>query len=339
MDDETVQLGAYLRAHRDRLRPDEAGLPVTRGRRVLGLRRQEVAELAGISADYYLRLEQGKDRRPSVQVLSALARTFHLDPDGRDHLFRLAGQRGPRSSAPPADLDGLAAMVSAWSGVPALVVDRHQDLVVVNTLGRWFVPSGHGAGDNLLEALVDQAARTTDARLLRERETAVADATAALRFHGDPASPRLAALVRTLSVRSAVVRRVWDSQEARPRRAGTVTVDVATPTIDGAAADGATTDGAATAVTFRSQTLEVHGGAAFLTTFYGTPGSAAAAALRPAAAAAAFHPAAPAAPHPAAPAARHPAAPAVRDPAVDATARPGRRHEVADLRTGATLDA
>ncbi|WIB00420.1 helix-turn-helix domain-containing protein [Curtobacterium sp. MCBA15_012] len=301
--DETVQLGAYLRAHRDRLRPDQAGLPVTRGRRVLGLRRQEVAELAGISADYYLRLEQGKDRRPSVQVLSALARTFHLDPDGRDHLFRLAGQHGPRSSAPSADLEGLVAMVSAWSGVPAVVVDPHQDLVVVNALGRWFVPSGSDVGDNLLEALVDQVAHTTDPRLLREREIAVADATAALRFHGDPASPRLAALVRGLSARSAVVRRVWDSQEARPRRAGTVTVDVGTARTDGAAEGGAVTGSTATAVTFRSQTLEVHGGAAFLTTFYGTPGSPAAAALA----------------------------------AVDATARPGRRAEVSDPRVGATL--
>ncbi|MFI5935342.1 helix-turn-helix domain-containing protein [Actinoplanes sp. NPDC051494] len=99
-------LGAFLRARRDLVTPEQAGVPVLGVRRVPGLRREEVAMLAGISADYYLRLERGRDRSPSVQVLESLARVLHLDDTTRDHLLGLAGgvpagkrcRRAPRSS-------------------------------------------------------------------------------------------------------------------------------------------------------------------------------------------------------------------------------------------------
>jgi len=76
---EKNMLGDYLRARRELIQPESVGLPVTGVRRVAGLRREEVAMLAGISSDYYLRLEQGRDRNPSVQVLEALARVLGLD--------------------------------------------------------------------------------------------------------------------------------------------------------------------------------------------------------------------------------------------------------------------
>jgi transcriptional regulator with XRE-family HTH domain len=76
---EINMLGDYLRARRELVQPDSVGLPVNGVRRVAGLRREEVAMLAGISSDYYLRLEQGRDRNPSIQVLEALARVLRLD--------------------------------------------------------------------------------------------------------------------------------------------------------------------------------------------------------------------------------------------------------------------
>jgi len=281
----TTDLGAYLRARRDRLRPQDHGFETGRGRRVRGLRRQEVAELAGISADYYLRLEQGKDRRPSAQVLASLARTFGLDADGREHLFRLAGQVGPRSrtavspapgsdggpgSDPGSDPGGarrpavdLTSMLSSWSTIPAWVVDRHHDLVAVNDLGRLLLPAGCEPGANVLEEVVRRADRATDERHRAAWDRTVADMTAALRFHAEPGEPRLDELVQTLSSRSHTFHRVWADHEARPLREGCAPVEVEPfgP------------------VTFRWQTLEVSGGEHFLSSFSGPPGSAAAAAV------------------------------------------------------------
>lgn len=88
-------LGATLRAWRDRLSPAAAGLPIRRGRRASGLRREELAELTGISVDYVVRLEQGRFTTPSAQVVAALARALRLTDAERDHLHRLAGLRPP----------------------------------------------------------------------------------------------------------------------------------------------------------------------------------------------------------------------------------------------------
>src|SRR4051795_9620457 len=101
MTDEPNLLGDHLRARRELLTPAQAGLPVTGVRRVPGLRREELAMLAGISADYYLRLERGKDRTPSVQVLEALARALQLDDDHLSHLKALASEPSRVAAASP----------------------------------------------------------------------------------------------------------------------------------------------------------------------------------------------------------------------------------------------
>jgi len=93
--DET-SLGATIHAWRDRLTPAEAGLPAGRARRAAGLRREELSDLAGISVDYIVRLEQGRATTPSAQVVSALARALRLTRDERDHLYGLAGLQAPR---------------------------------------------------------------------------------------------------------------------------------------------------------------------------------------------------------------------------------------------------
>jgi transcriptional regulator with XRE-family HTH domain len=94
-------LATFLRTRRHRLRPADVGLPGAAGpRRTPGLRRQEVAQLAGISVDYYIRLEQARGPRPSRQVLSALARALLLTTDEREYLFRLADQSPPPAASP-----------------------------------------------------------------------------------------------------------------------------------------------------------------------------------------------------------------------------------------------
>jgi transcriptional regulator with XRE-family HTH domain len=83
-------LGDYLRARREQLRPEDVGLVGGSRRRVSGLRREELALLAGISAEYYLRLEQGRDKNPSAQVLDALARALRLDIKATEYLHQIA---------------------------------------------------------------------------------------------------------------------------------------------------------------------------------------------------------------------------------------------------------
>src|ERR1700757_2348141 len=115
-------LGRYLRARRELVRPEQAGIPAGGNRRVPGLRREEVALLAGISADYYLRLERGRDKNPSPQVLEALARVLLLDEVEQEYLLGLAAshprrQRRRKPERVPARLQQLLASVR----VPAFV--------------------------------------------------------------------------------------------------------------------------------------------------------------------------------------------------------------------------
>lgn len=95
-------LGEFLRARRALVQPADVGLPEVPRRRVSGLRREEVATLAGVSVDYYTRLEQGRERTPSPQVLNGLGRVLQLDEDGTLHLFRLARLTPRPSSRAPA---------------------------------------------------------------------------------------------------------------------------------------------------------------------------------------------------------------------------------------------
>src|SRR6185436_17333748 len=123
----STALGLYLRARRELVRPEEAGVPRSGRRRVPGLRREELAMLAGISVDYYLRLEQGRDKHPSPQVVDALARALRLDIKATQHLHLLAGLHATRSLDPgtaPEDLDQLIHQIP----LPVIVANRYQDV-------------------------------------------------------------------------------------------------------------------------------------------------------------------------------------------------------------------
>ncbi|MBT0769892.1 helix-turn-helix domain-containing protein [Kineosporia sp. J2-2] len=129
-------LGDYLTGRRAQITPAEAGLPTGGLRRVPGLRREEVAALAGVSADYYMRLEQGRERHPSAQVVAALAAALRLGDDARGHLFRLAGASPAREPQPATDRvhPSLIQLIDAWPETPALVYNRAFDVLASNAL-------------------------------------------------------------------------------------------------------------------------------------------------------------------------------------------------------------
>src|SRR3954454_7917786 len=135
-------LGEYLRARRALVRPEDVGFPPGPRRRVAGLRREELAMLAGISPNYYLRLEQGRDRRPSPQVIDALARALQLDADATAFLHSLSRpeaetrERPPREHV-PASIEWL---IGSWRNTPAFVHDRHMTILAANRLALVLTP-------------------------------------------------------------------------------------------------------------------------------------------------------------------------------------------------------
>jgi transcriptional regulator with XRE-family HTH domain len=128
-------LADFLRSRRARVRPEEVGLPPGARRRTPGLRREEVAQLAAISVDYYNRLEQARAPRPSRQVLTALGRALLLYPTERAHLFRLAGEV-PDPPARPDDVvpHGLRHLLDRLTDTPAYVIDARYELLAWNPL-------------------------------------------------------------------------------------------------------------------------------------------------------------------------------------------------------------
>ena len=140
------ELAGCLRAWRARLSPSDAGLPVGTLRRVSGLRREEVAQLAGVSVDYLSRLEQGRAHGPSVSVLASLARALRLSSDERSHLLRLAGHAEPG----PGTIDrhitpSVQRVLDRLTELPVMVVDAAGELVAANALATALIGDLSGA--------------------------------------------------------------------------------------------------------------------------------------------------------------------------------------------------
>jgi len=128
-------LAEFLRARREALQPSDVGLPAGARRRTAGLRREEIASVVGMSADYWARLEQRRGPQPSDQMLAAIARGLRLDLDERDHLFRLAGQEAPRRARrSPHVSPGLMRVLDRLDDTPALVITELGETLVQNRL-------------------------------------------------------------------------------------------------------------------------------------------------------------------------------------------------------------
>jgi transcriptional regulator with XRE-family HTH domain len=217
------RIGRFLRARRELVRPEEVGLPDLGRRRVPGLRREELALLAGVSADYYVRLEQGRDQHPSEQVLDALARALRLDDDATAHLHELARpapRRRRRSPARPERVrPGLAALLDSWPGTPALVLGRRMDVLASNALAAALHPACATGGNMLRMVFLDLHARD----VYPDLEAIAADTVAALRAAVGPDldDPALTDLVGELSLKSKEFRRLWARHDVRDKTHGT----------------------------------------------------------------------------------------------------------------------
>lgn len=237
-------LGDFLKARRARVAPADAAARTGGRRRVAGLRREELARLAGISEPYLVRLEQGVDRHPSPQVLRSLARALELDADAAAHLHALVAPDPAPAPAPgPAPADGPAAvpdaphrasaadpasapapprpevaedvrrLLDAWTDRPAYVRDRCFDVLAANRQARALAPM-YEPGRNLVrEVFLDPASR----RLFPDWAQVAAQTAAALRAEADPRDPRTVRLVAELEA-DGEFRRLWTRHETRPAR-------------------------------------------------------------------------------------------------------------------------
>ncbi len=195
--DRPHQLAQFLRARREWVRPEDVGFAASDRRRALGLRREEVALLAGISAGYYMRLEQGRDHRPSERVLEGLARALRLDDAATAHLFSL-GRPAPPIAQPRLAGDGsvrsdLQDLLDSWTTTPAFIHDRRLDVLASNADARALTPLSE-PGTNLLRAWfldLEDRQRYDDVEFVLTQAVAYFRATVG----SDPNSPDVQGLV------------------------------------------------------------------------------------------------------------------------------------------------
>lgn len=228
---EGTELGRYLRARRAQISPTDAGLPVGTGlRRTPGLRREELATLAGVSVDYYTRLERGRETNPSASVIDALARALRLSGDAHERLHDLAELASgrltePRPTTDRTVRDSILRMLEALRPLPAYVVSRHNDLLAANAPGRNLLP---GLWDwppekrNITRYLF---LHPVGRALYVPWEETVANSVAHLRAVGglDTDSPELAALVGELLLKSPDFARLWERYDVKERGGGVKT--------------------------------------------------------------------------------------------------------------------
>jgi hypothetical protein len=224
------ELAACLRTWRNRVQAADVGLPAVSSRRVPGLRREEVAQLAGVSVDYLSRLEQGRAQRPSASVLAALARALRLSDDERSHLFRLAGQHEPG----PGTIDrriptSLQRLMDRLGDVPVMVVDPAGEVIAVNPLAAALAgdTSGLPRRERILawRHFTGLPARTvrTEEQLREAEGMMVADLQDALSRY--PEDGFLCALIDDLRTLSAHFAELWEQRPVRRAPARRKTFD------------------------------------------------------------------------------------------------------------------
>jgi transcriptional regulator with XRE-family HTH domain len=210
-------LAAFLRDRRGRVEPDQVGLPPGRRRRVRGLRREEVAQLAGLSVDYYARLEQGRQPTASPSVLRSVARTLRLTEDETRHLFTLAHVAAGTTAFEPDDqgFQRVRRLVATLGDTPAQVIGPFVDILMSNPAATFLFGDFDGVPpaqrNGLHRMLLVSGSRDLYGD---EWESATIDLIGMLRLDAaeHPGSSRLAAIVAELSERSALFREQWRDQ-------------------------------------------------------------------------------------------------------------------------------
>ena len=225
---QSAEFGKFLKAMRSRLTPENAGIAsASGGRRVPGLRREEIARLADVSTDYYTRLEQGRNIHPSRAVLDSVARALRLDPGEQAHMIDLL-ENCANSRRPSVPAQGvrpaLRQLLDAVGNVPALVLGRRTDVLAGNRLALLLLadfPAMPVSEQNLTRWIIlDPNAR----RLFRDWPTVASDAVGALRtdIGRHPNDPRANQLVGELAVSSEHFRQWWAGHRVATASAGSV---------------------------------------------------------------------------------------------------------------------
>ncbi|WP_327070769.1 helix-turn-helix domain-containing protein [Kitasatospora sp. NBC_01302] len=203
------ELGAFLRARRSQVTPADVGLPTSGSRRVAGLRREEVAVLAGVSADYYARLEQGRETNPSGQVIDAIAGALRLGIDARWHAYRLAGLLPKSAPAHPHDQvhPALLQLMDAFPTAVAYVINRRLDVLASNALADALLSPLADPHRMVRSLFHDPAAR----ELFADWHSVARDTVEALRLAAghDRQDPELAAIVHELIAESPEFAALW----------------------------------------------------------------------------------------------------------------------------------
>lgn len=219
-----AELGVFLRSRRDRISPSDVGLPTGSRRRVPGLRRDEVAQLAGASVEYVVELEQGRGSQPSEQMLAALSRALRLTLDERDHVYRLAGRALPPVGSTAAHVHpGMLDLLDRLHGTPAQVItDLHavltQNRLGAALLGRPRHPTGPRAGfihQWFLEPVVRERYHPQEHD--HQSSVFVADLRAVHARRGR--DPEVRTLVTGLLARSPEFAGLWERHDVAVRRA------------------------------------------------------------------------------------------------------------------------
>ncbi|MFD9241451.1 helix-turn-helix domain-containing protein [Streptomyces sp. NPDC059556] len=228
--DLSAELSEFLRSRRARLKPEDVGLPeFGRHRRVPGLRREELAQLAGVSVAYYTRLEQGNGRNVSMEVLDSIARALRLSDTERAHLTHLAKPTAKKKqhraaiARPQQVRPGLRHLLDAMEGVPAFLVGRRLDVLAWNRMARALMGDFEAMepAERNVARMVFLGPNSRD--LYRDWECKATEVVSVLRLYAGcyPEDPALLALVGELSVRSEEFRSLWAAHTVADKGHGT----------------------------------------------------------------------------------------------------------------------
>jgi transcriptional regulator with XRE-family HTH domain len=213
-----AELAEFLRRRREALRPEDVGLPPGARRRAPGLRREEVAALAGMSTDYYTRLEQRRGPRPSEQILASLARALRLTNGERDYLFQVAGHNAPAAVGYPAHVaPALLRVLDRLDDTPALILSNLGETLVQNRMAEALFGDRSGytglARSQIYRWFSDPTERLRYPEDDRDRQSRAQVASLRAAYGSMGPNSRAGELVRALRKASAEFAELWDRQE------------------------------------------------------------------------------------------------------------------------------